>query len=519
MGATNCPETPRQKMISMMYLVLTAMLALNVSVEILNGYSLVEGSLRQSIDIAENRNKALITRFDNLVDQNPNDQRTKAMKSRSEEVIAESNSLYNFIDEIKKRIISKVDRSKADTTNMKISEGGRSDLNITGEVGMINKKGIELRNRINKFSEFLQDLVEKDSARRVSIAGTFETKDRIKEGELHTWERGIFDGMPAIATLTVLSKIQNDIRNAEAEVIQYLISQIDAEDFRVNKIEALVIPNSNYIMKGSTFTAQIILAASDSTRKLEIEVNGKPLESNIFEVRGAPVGKHSFSGKIWMTRPNGERQFYDFTNEFRVAEPSATISADMMNVFYAGIKNPVSVSVPGVAAGDVEISVTNATQVRTSKGWDISPSKVGVESVISVVALIDGKKIPMGSKPFRVKPLPPPLAKLKFSDVSKTPFKGGAIEKNLLVTATHVIAELDDADLDVKYTVLSFSLNYNDSMGNTLVEQATGSELTSKQTGIFRSLVRGKTVYITNTQAKGPDGITRRLPPVDIALK
>ena len=537
MGATNCPETPRQRMISMMYLVLTALLALNVSIEILYGYSLVDGSLRKSIDIADKRNASLNAQFDNLVTQNP----TKAAewKVKADEVIAKSEDLYNYITVLKRNIIAKIDGleavKNADGTFKKaeelvISDGGRGDLNITGEVGSIgvtvdgkkyNRADTTLEASVNRYSKFLQSMVT-DSVIRSSIESSFKTEARFSKEVKRTvkWGEGIFDNIPAVATLTLLSKIQNDIRNAESQILQYLIGQIDAGDFRVNKIEALVIPNSKYVVKGNKYQAQIVLSARDSTKALEIEVGGKSLERGIYEFNAGSVGSFNYKGTIKMEKPDGGVVTYPFTSDYIVGEPSATISADMMNVFYAGIDNPLSVSVPGVSASNVDISITNGSAVKTAKGWNIRPAKVGTNCEISVIAKIDGRAMTVASKPFRVKPLPPPLAKLEYMDAgTKAKFKGGTIAKNLLITATGVIAELDDDDLDVRFKVLSFSLNHNDSMGNTLVETATGPEFTAKQLGIFKGLVKGKTVYITNVEAIGPDNIKRRLPPVDIALK
>ena len=535
MGAYNCPETPRQKMISMMYLVLTAMLALNVSVEILNGYSLVNGSLRKSIAIAEQRNVALKGQFDKLAAENK--VKAEEWRGKIEDVINKSDELFNYVNSIKRNIIWLIDGKDAPgLATLTISDAGRGDLNITGQVNQYTTEiegvkyppaGPELRKRINEYSEFLLTVVG-DSAKRASIESTFLTKDEKGADGIIKWETAIFDNMPAIATLTQMSKIQNDIRNAEAEVIQYLISRIDAGDFRVNKIEAMAIANSNYVIRGGKYHAELILAATDSTKALEILVNGAKIERDaktgkyIYEVPASVVGKKDFKGVITMRRQDGSSMDYDFKQSYIVAEPSATISADMMNVFYAGIENPVSVSVPGVPAGDVEITITNATQTRTAKGWNVRPQKIGVESVITVFALFDGKKTNVGSRAFRVKPLPPPLAKLEHKNAKGEieKFRGGTIAKNLLITATRVVAELDDDDLDVKYKVLSFSLNYTDSMGNTLVEQQPqGGDLTARQLDVLKKLVKGRTVYITNVESMGQDGRQRRLPPVEIALK
>ena len=538
MGATNCPETPRQRMISMMYLVLTALLALNVSVEILHGYSLVDGSLRKSIDIADKRNASLNAKFDDLIAQNP--VKTKEWKVKADSVIQRSEDLFDYVTVIKRNIIGIIDGVEAikkdgkykTSEELEVSDGGRGDLNITGQVGMLkhtvdgksyDPAGLQLRKSLESYSKFLQNMVT-DSVISATIRNSFATEDRYSQEVKRTvkWEEGVFDNMPAIATLTLLSKIQNDIRNVESQILQYLIGQIDAGDFRVNKIEALVIPNSKYVIRGGKYHAQIVLAATDSTKPLEINVAGRSLVNGIYELTAGTVGKSSYKGEIKMKKPDGGEVIYPFNSEYVVGEPSATISADMMNVFYAGIDNPLSVSVPGVSASDVDISITNATQVKTAKGWNVRPSKVGVESVVTVTALFEGKKTVVASKAFRVKPLPPPLAKLEYTNAQgvKEKYKGGTpIAKNLLVSATRVIAELDDDDLDVKYKVLSFSLNSFDSMGNTLVDPATGPELSTKQMGVFKQMTKGKTVYISNVQAIGPDNIKRTLPPVEISIR
>jgi gliding motility-associated protein GldM len=529
MGATNCPETPRQRMISMMYLVLTAMLALNVSIEILNGYSLVDQSLRKSIDIADQRNVTLNSQFKALLEDNKT--KTEEWKIKADSVVAKSDGFFQYVRSIQDAIIFKVDGSEADLETMTISEAGQGDLNITGEVEKYKYQGSdgtwyepagkELRKWMNDYSDFMQSMVT-DSTKKISIKNTFATEDRIKGGENIKWETGVFEGMPAIATLTLLTKIQNDIRNTEAEVVQYLKDQIDAGDFRVNKIEALVIPNSKTVIRGGKYHAQIVLAATDSTRPLEIKVNDKPIEKGIHEFTVGSVGSFKYSGVINLTKPDGSVVPYEFADEYIVTEPTATVSADMMNVFYAGIDNPLSVSVPGVAASNVSISVSNGRHVKTQRGWNIRPTTVGQESVITVSAMLDGKSTVVAKKAFRVKPLPPPLAKIEYKNAQGhvDKYKGGTpIAKNLLLSTKRIVAELDDDDLEVKYKVISFNIKYFDSMGLTLVLPTSGPEFTAKQMQVLRDMIRGKSVYVSDVVAIGPDNIKRTLPPLEIVIR
>ena len=516
-GAKNCPETPRQKMISMMYLVLTAMLALNVSAEILNGYSLVDESMRTNITIGEAKVSSLQGQFDGLLQTDSI--KANLVKSKIDSVILMSDQICDVVSSIQKRMILLIDGAEADT----LSKDKMGDLNIPSQVGIQEKRGAELKAKMNEYSAFMASVV--DSAKARSILNTFATPDIKKGGETKSWESGVFLDMPAIASITVLDKIKNDVKNAEADALSALIGGMDANDFRVNKITAMAVAKSGYIMRGAKYSAEIMLAAIDSTKKPTIIINGEELKdpNQMYEFTCNKVGTHKYSGELILQKPDGTPVKYPFEQEYTVGEPTATVSADLMNVLYAGFKNPVSVSVPGVAGNNISINVSNCkSQAKTGTGWTIVPAKVGVPCKISVSANIDGKSQHIKTVDFRVKKLPDPLAKIEYTNAQgvKELYKGGkAIAKNLLITARRIVAELDDADLEVKYKVLGFSLNYFDSMGNTLVEKTDGDKLTDRQMRVFREMTRQKTVFVTNVVALGQDNLKRSLPPVEVKIK
>lgn len=516
-GAKNCPETPRQKMISMMYLVLTAMLALNVSAEILNGYSLVDESMRTNITIGEAKVNSLQGQFDGLLQTDSI--KANLVKGKIDSVIMMSDQMFEAVSEIQRRIIEVVDGVAADT----LSKEKVGDLNGPSQVGIQEKRGAELKEKMNEYAAFMASVV--DSTKAQSILNTFATPDIKKGGEKKSWETGVFLDMPAIASITVLDKIKNDVKNAEADALSALIGGMDANDFRVNKITAMAVAKSGYIMRGAKYSAEIMLAAIDSTKKPTIMINGEELKdpNQMYEFTCNKVGTHKYSGELILQKPDGTPVKYPFEQEYTVGEPTATVSADLMNVLYAGFKNPVSVSVPGVASNNISISVSNCkNQTKTGTGWTIVPAKVGVPCKISVSANIDGKTQHIKSVDFRVKKLPDPLAKIEYTNAQgvKELYKGGkAIAKNLLITARRIVAELDDADLEVKYKVLGFSLNYFDSMGNTLVEKTDGDKLTDRQMRVFREMTRQKTVFVTNVIALGQDNLKRSLPPVEVKIK
>jgi gliding motility-associated protein GldM len=200
----------------------------------------------------------------------------------------------------------------------------------------------------------------------------------------------------------------------------------------------------------------------------------------------------------------------------------ATISATMMNVLYAGINNPISISVPGVPMSAVQATMTNGTLTRNGDSWIAHASKVGSEATITVSAQLDGRTQQVGQMTFRVRKLPDPTAYIAMKDGSGNTvhYKGSPkrISKAALMAADGLGAAIDDDLLNVSYTVVSFSTVFFDSMGNAIPEVSAGSKFSERQKEQFKRLKPGKSFFISNVKAKGPDGITRDISPMEVAL-
>ncbi len=516
MGAANCPETPRQKMIGMMYLVLTAMLALNVSADVLNGFTLVHQSLNESKATTQMQNNILYGQFEDLKSQNP--QRVGEWLAKANTVKEKTKEMYDIIEQLKIDIVIQADGKDGDVNNIK----SKSNLDAGGQVALVTGRARRLKESIDQFREDMLAFVGKDSAKANYLNQTYNTGMVTKaNGDRISWEGAIFESMPVVASVTLLTKIQADLKHTELEVVNYLKNQIDAGDFRVNKIEGLVMAESNYVTRGGRYSAKIVLAAQDSTKKPTIIVNGRELEGNEYVVQAGAVGTFPVKGIIRLPRPDGSTAEYPFESSYIVGEPTAIISADLMNVLYAGIQNPISVSVPGIPAQNINVTVSNGTLTRTAKGWNVNP-RVGQDCNISVSAkMADGRTQTIGSKPFRVKPLPPPIAFIEFRDDrgALQQYKGGRpFAKGQLVGSNGVRAALDDADLDITYRVLGFDVNFNDSMGNTMVETSNNNTFTDRQLNAIRQMPRGRKFFISRVRAVGPDGVERVLPPIEVIV-
>ncbi len=520
MGANNTRLSPRQKMINLMYIVLTAMLALNVSSDVLDGFTQVHQGLNRTNDNYDQRNNAVYTQLELLASENPD--KANLWFGKATDVRDNTTAIYEYIDSLKHLIVEEADGSDGDPENIV----NRDDLESAAVIMLspTNPRGKLLREQIDAYREYVTSMIP-DSVKRNTISETLTTADITRAGTLTpaSWEEAKFDQQPVVAAITLLTKMQSDVLYAEGEALSSLLAQVDAGDVRVNELNAYVLPQSRLVMRGSTYSANIVLAAVDTTQRPEIYIEGKLLSdsSGIYEVNTGKTGNFTYNGWLQVKHGDGTSTRHDFASSYTVIEPMATVSATMMNVLYAGIDNPVSISVPGVAMGDISASMTNGTLSRQGDHWVARPSKVGDNAVVTVTANMDGRRVTMASTTFRVRKLPDPTPFIAYKDANgnvehyrgSKPFK-----KALLLAAEGLEAAIDDGLLDTPFTVESFETVFFDSSGNAMPEVSQGASFSHRQKQQFQRLSRGKRFYISKVRAKGPDGISRDLSPMEVII-
>ena len=233
------------------------------------------------------------------------------------------------------------------------------------------------------------------------------------------------------------------------------------------------------------------------------------------------TGTFSYDGYLEVTNGDGTVTRRDFSSSYTVIEPMATVSATMMNVLYAGIDNPVSISVPGVAMGDISASMTNGSLVRNGDSWIARPERVGSEAVVTVTANMDGNSVTMATSNFRVRRLPDPTPFIAYTDANGNAehYRGGRpIAKAVLLNANVLQAAIDDGLLDTPFQVQSFETVMFDSMGNAITDISSGDAFSPGQKQKIQRLSRGKRFYISRIKAKGPDGTVRDLSPMEVIV-
>lgn len=549
MGATNCPETPRQRMIAMMYLVLTALLALNVSKEVVQAFILVEQGLDKTIENVNDKNNGV---YDLFLQREMNEEtKVKPWRLKADQVKIQAEELRVYIDTLKRHIIYSADGKKAPAIGAKgeiyTDSIQKADNLEAGGIVMIGPdykgKAYELHKKIDDFRSFLlNDMVDPSATPLInSLQATLNTDDpqkNIKEGDVKkTWEIARFDQLPMIACVTLLTKIQTDISNAESDVINHLLSQVDAKEIKVNKIDAVVKAKRSAVFKGDKYEADIFLAAFDTTQTPTVYIgryDSTVTAGNVdyfmkgdYQTLDISNGKAQYSvtagsvnpsvnwgGLIEILTPGGTKKRYPFEAEYTVSEAALVISPTKMNVFYQGVENPVDISVPGITKDKLTVTMDNG-RIRSNAAdgaWIVEPNELdmmGNKTKINVVAEIDGVKKPIGSVKFRVKRVPDPVAKV-FNQ------KGGEIQKNVLVAQAGVFCEIEDFDFEMPFIVTSFQVSAKPGGSEYWVkDDSNNNQFTANQREIIKRLRRGDKLIIDDIKAKGPsDKTPRSLSPI-----
>lgn len=510
--------SPRQKMINMMYLVLTALLALNVSAEILKAFHLVETSLETAGNNIENRNKTTFNAIEKYKKDHPQDAiainaeaKAKAARTISEEAV-------KYFEALKEDLIAKTGGRHEDTNGDGKTEdeepNGASNTEIHANYFMVENggaKGKEVKDKINDYRTKLLNLVPEGA--RASIKSDLNTVDPPPhEGATISWESQMFEHTPLAAVLTLLTKTQNDVRNTEAQVLEYFRNNLTGDVVVISNFEAQIIPtNGTYVSQGSKFTADIFLAAASSQTDATVTVGGSnvKMENGIgkYEVSASGEGEKKFKAVITTKRASGKIESYEKEFTYNVVKPIAVISATKMNVVYIGLDNPISVSVPGYAASEVTPTVEPAsggTLTKSATGGytlKVNGSAPRVKIVCTVRDRGTNATKRMGEQEYRVKIIPDPSPAIGTVEP-------GNVAAAVLRSQASVRAPLQNFAFEgVSFTAVEYNFVILFKRGGTpFVEKGKGPSLTPSMQAKLGTLVRGDRVIIDQLTVKGPGG-------------
>lgn len=346
MAAVNL--TTRQKMINMMYLVLTAMLALNVSAEILKSFHIVEVKMDRAGENMLMKNNSAIDMMKKYNNDLPDDLKGKTALAKALQVKSISDEGVKYFQLLKDELIHNAGgrvKTNAHPEGDPAEELKNPDnTELHANILITEGRGKQVRNKINELRTRMINTLDKP-ADRIRIKSDLITEDPKLTSQL--WESQMFENAPLAAVIAMFSNIQNDIRNTESQVLEVLKNSITKGLEAVDNLVPAIIPVSgNNITMGNRYEAKIFLAALSSRSQPLIEVNGAPLHIEDgygkYEVIANHEGENRYTAVITTTNSDGEKEKFETTGSFFASVPLAVISATRMNVVYKGLDNPIS---------------------------------------------------------------------------------------------------------------------------------------------------------------------------------
>jgi len=502
------PKEPRQKMINMMYLVLTALLALNVSAEILNAFKTVNNTLDNANRVLVGNNNAIYQSFDSKLADQKTAEKAKLWKPKADQAKKLADDAYRMIEDLKTEIKA-ASGLKPDT---KDSLGWES--NLDGATRVMDKEG-----KGPKLLAALTQLKQNFLAIDPEIAKEFENKLPIDLSvpASHTgnknpsWTTNYFYMTPGIAAVTILNKFQNDIRNSENQIVTYCHSKIGEVAVRFDKFDFVGGLSSSYLMPGEKLKVTAGLGATSSASQPQIFINGKPVAvsaTGMAEAEFPVAGSGTVDVLIKYVDQDGIEKTIPRKLQYTVGQPSGVaVSADKMNVLYIGVDNPLTITA-GVGAEKVNATFSGGTVERVGGAkWVAKPKTPGVHNINVIV---DGKSTPVA---YRVKYLPDPAAFVANK-------RGGPIPAGDLKAQGGIIARLVDSDFEAAFRVVSYSVGAVG--GKYPVYQNApneGNRWSGNAATIINNATPGTSIFFDNIKVVGPDGRTRDLPQMSFNLK
>ena len=502
------PKEPRQKMINLMYLVLTALLALNVSSEILNAFKVVDKSLQNSSSNLASANNTLYASLTEKLADPKTAEKAKIWEPKAEQAKKLSDDLNAYIDGLKSEL-----KKASDLTTVDGKESFKEDnLDAATRLFDTQGKGKELQ---AKLAAYKSAMLEIDPEIKTKFEKTLpiDVEPPVgQDGTKKDFTNAYFHMTPTVAGLTLLSKFQNNVKNAENQVVTFCHEQIGAVKIKFDKTGVLVGQSSNYIMPGQEIEITAGIGAYSSAAQPKISIGGSASAvvdgKATYKVAASGAGKHTIPVSVTYLDQDGISQTKTETVEYTVGTPGgAAIMLDKMNVFYIGVPNPITIS-SGSGWDKTSVSITGGT-MSGSNGNRVVTVSGGTAASITVTA--DGKSSKFD---FRVKTIPDPIGMVG-------PSKGGRMQSNIFKAQDFLRAELQNFDFDARFNVTGATV-YFAGAGFANSGSIQTASITSGSLGPIKGKMDlckpGSTVTFDDLKVVGPDGRTRTIPPVTFVL-
>ena len=487
-------QTPRQKMINLMYLVFIAMMALNMSKEVLTAFGQMNEDLEESNATTSQRNDMAMAGLAAKAEEQH--AKYEELKAKAEQISTLSDNLYSTVGNLKDELLA--DFEGEEKTNYESMDRADKLNNLFFASGRVTPRGEEFVAAIDNYrNEVLAVLGDRFPQIRSKVANDFSTEEVTNnENVTQPWLMYNYQGFPLIASLTKLTQIQSDVRTTENDILSAMLEGQLQSDVSLTNYQAIVVPEKTAFFSGENFKGKVVLGRVDPTLKFEnVTINGNNVEST----QAGQVMLDFPAGNVGEKEINGELQFKEGDSIVRIPinssyavipKPnSAVISADKMNVLYRGVQNPMTISIPGV--GSISAQAPGLSPAGGTGQYVIHVTSLQAREVaINVRGKLPGGETVSDSKTFRIKDIPTPVGTVRGEDGTVK------MQRNSLEIST-ISANLPDFDFNLDLNVSGFSFKV---MGQPTI-RVNGNKLDSSAKAALRRAGRGETVQIFDIQA------------------
>lgn len=501
--------SPRQKMINLMYLIFIAMLALNMSREILSAFGLLNEKIENANVATTARNSDFMTDLAAKADAQP--AQYASVKAQADQVTEISSTLDTYLGEIKDLMMGSV--KPGEETNYEVQDKADFLNNRFFRGDQLKPEGQEFLDAMNKYRADM--LVVLSDTAVAKFEGIDDVKRTIEEnfstaqverqdGKKIDWLNYHYEGFPLVASKTKLTSLQNDIKVAKSELLSKMLAGQQKTALSFTQYNTLLEQSKSAFYAGEKFDGGIVLGRKDPNTKpnrVELTLDGRTLTEDQYTIENGKVklninagsaGDHKIEGNLIFVQDGKEVEIPVNSSFATITKPnSAVISADKMNVVYRGVVNPMTISIPGIPDNKVSASGSGLTRASGSK-YNMSPGQGRTVAISARGTLPDGQVVNTTSE-FRIKDIPRPTGTIRGEDGN-----GGCVRMQRQgLEISSVGAMLFDFDFDLNLRVSGFSFKVS---GQPTVK-VSGTKLNTQAKSALRRAKRGETVQIFDINA------------------
>ena len=498
----------------MMYLVLTAMLALNVSAEILNAFKTVNRSLENTNTTVNKSTETIMKSLDDKKRDPATAEKANYWYPKAAQAVTYSKGVYEYIQGLKNTIL---ENAGGDRNNP--SKSFKED-NLDIATRLMVEKG-EGKKLFTQLDQYKKNIISIDTSIAKEFANSLpidlSTPPTQNKGN-KSWEAAYFRMVPTVAALTMLSKFQNDVKTSENRVVSFCHNKVGEVVVRYDTYAAFAQSSSSYVMPGDEFEVTAGVGAFSKAALPTVSINGtfEPLTEDGAAHRkmtaATTLGEHTIQVNVEFTDQEGKKQTIPKTIKYIVGQSAASIALDKMNVLYIGVDNPVSIAASGGGDDRIVAGIAGAGGTLTKIGNGKYIARVNsVTDDCKITVTVDGRVA--GASVFRTRTIPKPAASVGGFE------SGESVQANIFKNQAGIFAGLPNFPFQLDYRVTSFTISADDESGYIVDAQCEGNRWNNDAQGILNKLKNGRTVTIDEIYAVGPDGKRQHLPSLVYYIK